>query len=154
VQLELETLVRLAAALFFSGILGWERETLGKPAGLRTHMLVGGGAALFVGLGEFLVIEFQHYGELLRFDPTRIIEAVVAGVGFLGAGTIFFARRERTVQGLTTAASLWTTAAVGMAAGLGRYVLAAGATAMIFVVLRCLFWFEAKTARKPAKDER
>ncbi len=151
-QLELETLARLAAALVFSGVLGWERETLGKPAGLRTHMLVGGGAALFVGLGEFLVIEFQHFGELLQFDPTRIIEAVVAGVSFLGAGTIFFARRGHTVQGLTTAASLWTTAAVGMAAGLGRYVLAAGATAMIFIVLRGLMWLETKAVRKPTED--
>ena len=151
-ELELNILVRLMAALVFSGILGWERETLGKPAGLRTHMLVGGGSSMFVGIGEFLVIEFQHFGELLRFDPTRIIEAVVAAVGFLGAGTIFFARSEHKIQGLTTAASLWTTAGAGMAAGLGRCVPAAGATALIFLVLRGLMWFENKSLSKPAKD--
>jgi putative Mg2+ transporter-C (MgtC) family protein len=147
---EIEVLLRSLAALVFSAVVGWERETLGKPAGLRTHMLVGVGAALFVGLGELLVIEFNSYGDKLRFDPIRIIEAVVTGVSFLGAGTIFFAREEQRVQGLTTAASLWTTAAIGVAAGLGRYVLAAGVTILLFTVLRVLGWIERRAESKRA----
>lgn len=142
----------MAVALVFSGLLGWERESVGKPAGLRTHMLVGAGAAMFVALGEMLVIEFNHFGELQRFDPTRIIEALVAGVSFLGAGTIFFARGPHRVRGLTTAASLWTTAAIGMAVGLGRFVLAGGATLILFAVLRGLLWLEEKGAGR-ADDE-
>ncbi len=144
VHVEWEILIRLAAALVLSGVLGWEREAAGKPAGLRTHMLVGAGAALFVGIGELLVIEFQSYGDLQRFDPTRVLEAVVAGVSFLGAGTIFFTRHGRTVEGLTTAASLWTTSAVGMCVGLGRYRLAVGATVLLFVVLHSLLWMERR----------
>jgi putative Mg2+ transporter-C (MgtC) family protein len=147
-DLEIEVLLRSLVALVLSGVIGWERETLGKPAGLRTHMLVGAGAALFVGLGELLVIEFNSFGDRLRFDPMRIIEAVVTGVSFLGAGTIFFTRQEQRVQGLTTAASLWTTAAVGIAAGLGRYVLAAGVTIMLFFVLRGLGWVEQRIESK------
>ena len=111
-------------------------------------MLVGGGAALFVGLGELLVIEFNSFGDRFRFDPMRIIEAVVTGVSFLGAGTIFFARDGQKVQGLTTAASLWTTAAVGIAAGLGRYVLATGVTLLLFVVLHSFGWLERRAALK------
>lgn len=147
-NIEVEVLVRFMAALAFSAVVGWEREKVGKPAGLRTHMLVGGGAALFVGLGELLVIEFNSFGDRLRFDPMRIIEAVVTGVSFLGAGTIFFARDGQKVQGLTTAASLWTTAAVGIATGLGRYILAAGVTLLLFVVLHGLGWLEARAAHK------
>lgn len=147
-DLEIEVLSRALAALVFSAVVGWERETLGKPAGLRTHILVGMGAALFVGLGELLVIEFNSFGDRLRFDPMRIIEAVVTGVSFLGAGTIFFARAEQRVQGLTTAASLWTTAAIGIAAGLGRYVLAAGVTILLFIVLRGIGWIERRAESK------
>jgi putative Mg2+ transporter-C (MgtC) family protein len=115
-------------------------------------MLVGAGAAMFVALGEMLVIELKPFGELQRFDPTRIIEAAAAGVSFLGAGTIFFARGEHRVHGLTTAASLWATATVGMAVGIGRYMLATGATLILFAVLRGLLWLERKGAR-PAGDE-
>lgn len=144
---ELDLLLRVAVAIVLGGILGWERQAAGKAAGLRTHMLVAAGAAMFVGIGDLLVREFQPFGELMRFDPTRLIEAVVAGVSFLGAGTIFVARREGVVHGLTTAASLWATAGVGMAAGLHRYTLACGATLLFFVVLRMLLRLEARLER-------
>lgn len=150
-ELELTILMRLVVALVLTGILGWERETVGKAAGLRTHMLVGFGAALFVGLGETLVQGFREYGELQRFDPTRVLEAVVAGVSFLGAGSIFFTRGVERVRGLTTAASLWATAGVGLAAGLGRYALAVGATALLLVVLRVLLRFEMKMPEPAAE---
>jgi putative Mg2+ transporter-C (MgtC) family protein len=135
---DLAILVRLAVAILLAGALGWEREATGKAAGLRTHMLVGMGAALFVSLVELFMLEFQYFGDLVRYDPIRVIEAIVAAVGFLGAGTIFVARQGDHVKGLTTAASLWATAAVGITVGLERYVLAIGSTLLVLVVLRLL----------------
>jgi putative Mg2+ transporter-C (MgtC) family protein len=134
---DLQILFRLLVALLLGGVLGWEREAARKAAGLRTHILVAMGAALFVGLGELLIARFGHAGDALRFDPLRIVEAVVTGVSFLGAGTIFVARGTQ-VHGLTTAASIWLTAAIGLAAGLERYVLAAGSTLLAWFVLRII----------------
>lgn len=135
---DLSILARVAVALALAGILGWEREQAGKSAGVRTHMLVGMAAALFVMLGELVIWRFQHYSDLIRLDPIRVIEAVVTGVSFLGAGTIFLTRGKDHVAGLTTAASLWMTSAVGMAVALERYVLAIGSTLLLFVVLRLI----------------
>ena len=132
-------LTKLLVAAVLSGVLGWEREAFGKQAGLRTHILVGVSAAMFVGLGGALMSFFGRDREDMQYDPIRVIEATVAAISFLGAGTIFVSRdRGETVKGLTTAAALWATAGVGLAAGLGRHVLATGATALIFVVLHVL----------------
>lgn len=144
-NLELVVLLRLAVAVVLTGLLGWEREAVGKAAGLRTHILVGVGSALFVGLSELLVQHFARYDDRLQFDPTRVLEAVVAGVAFLGAGMIFVSRGSSHVHGLTTAASVWSTAGVGMAVGLGRYVLAMGATALLLLVLRGLALLEKRS---------
>ena len=133
---DLAIMLRLVVAMVLAGAMGWERESTGKAAGLRTHMLVGMGAALFVSLAELVVRDFRHAGDALRFDPLRILEAVVAAVGFLGAGTIFVSRNEDHVKGLTTAASIWATAGVGIAVGLERFALATGTTVLILVVLR------------------
>lgn len=149
-QFDLNIILRLVIALALSGIIGWEREHTGKAAGIRTHMLVGMGAALFVILGELFVLRFREYGENLRFDPLRIIEAVVTGISFLGAGTIFVSRGGERVKGLTTAASIWVTAAVGMLAGLERYLLAGVSAIFIFVVLRVSGLLD----RKPENDKR
>jgi putative Mg2+ transporter-C (MgtC) family protein len=135
---------RLFISLILSGFLGWERERSGKAAGLRTHMLVGMGATLFVVLGELFIFRFSEYEQDMQYDPTRIIEAVVAGVSFLGAGTIFMSRDRDRVKGLTTAASIWITAAVSMVVGVERYLLAIGSTALIFVVLHVLSALERK----------
>jgi putative Mg2+ transporter-C (MgtC) family protein len=132
---DLGSLVRLLAALVLSGIIGWEREYTGKAAGLRTHMLVGLGAASFLILGELLARSFNAHGADLELDPLRIVQAVVIGVGFLGAGTIFVSRGDKHVIGLTTAASIWATAGVGMLAGLGSFLIAAFATVLIVCVL-------------------
>lgn len=151
---DLAALLRVALATALGGVLGWEREATGKQAGFRTHMLVALGAASFVTLGEAMVVHFNGFGDDLRFDPIRIIEAVVAGVSFLGAGTIFVSRSgDERVRGLTTAASIWATAAIGLAAGLGRWALAIGATVLALAVLRGMIWLErsrAKTAEPPA----
>ena len=145
----MNVLTRALVAIGLSGILGWERESAGKSAGVRTHMLVGLGACLFVILGELFVQRFNGAGhEQMRFDPIRVIEAVVTGVSFLGAGTIFVSRGKESVKGLTTAASILVTAAVGMMTGLQYYLLACGITAMIFIVLHVLGWLKDRlTAR-------
>ena len=113
---QLQTLAYVGLAMLLGAIIGLERELEDKPAGLRTHMLVGGAAALFVALADIVVgsLSAQLGSDLVRSDPVRIIEAVVTGVSFLGAGTIVLRRRERQVEGLTTAASILFTAAVGV----------------------------------------
>ena len=128
---------RLVVAALLAGVLGWEREQAGKSAGLRTHMLVGIAAALYTGLAEIASVELGAG----RSDPVRAIQAVAMGIGFLGGGIIFVNRNDR-VQGLTTAASIWATAAVGIAAGLAHFRLAAGATVLLAVVLHVLERFD------------
>ena len=114
--------LRLVIAAALGGLLGYERERKGKAAGVRTHMLVAMGAALFVLIP-------QQAGASMA-DLTRVVQGLVAGIGFLGAGAIVKADAEQTVHGLTTAAGIWMTAAIGIAAGLGRE-----ATALLSVLL-------------------
>jgi len=134
---DLVILSRLVVAALLAGVLGWERERAGKSAGLRTHMLVGIAAALYTGLAEVASVELGAG----RSDPLRAIQAVAMGIGFLGGGIIFVNRNDR-VQGLTTAASIWATAAMGVAAGLGHFRLAAGVTVLLAIVLHVLARFD------------
>ena len=120
--------VRLLVAGVLGGLLGWEREHAGKAAGVRTHMLVSMGAALFVLVAQ------QHGMEAP--DVSRVLQGIVAGVGFLGAGTILKGRARAQVQGLTTAAGIWLTAAIGTAAGLGLEATAVLSAVLAFAVLR------------------
>ncbi len=120
-------MVRLLLAALLGGIVGYEREHKGKAAGLRTHMLVAMGAALFVLVPE--------RGGMHIADMSRVIQGVVAGVGFLGAGAIIKRDSEEQVQGLTTAAGIWMTAAIGVACGLGREAIALLATLLAIVIL-------------------
>lgn len=139
---ELGLLVRLLAAGALAAALGWERERARKSAGLRTHMLVGIAAALYTVLGELAVLSYPGSDSGLRSDPVRVIQAVAIGVGFLGSGVIFVSKTGESVRGLTTAASIWATAATGIAAGLGHYVLAVGATILLLLVLRGMARFD------------
>jgi putative Mg2+ transporter-C (MgtC) family protein len=109
-----------------------------KPAGLRTHMLVAGAAAFFVALSRVGVERFDVSleGHLVQSDPIRVIQAVIAGVSFLGAGTIIRRGSERQIEGLTTAASLLFVAAIGVCVALSQVVLAAGATLLVLLTLR------------------
>ena len=134
---ELWILMRVAAAMALGGVLGIERELGRHAAGLRTHMMIAGAAALIVGLGDVVAEQFtrEQYRELVRIDPGHLIQAVVAAVGFVGAGAILRARGAQQVQGLTTASSLLMAAAIGVAAGLGHYLLALGASLMCVLVL-------------------
>jgi putative Mg2+ transporter-C (MgtC) family protein len=145
---DLFVLLRVAAAMALGGVLGIEREMGRHAAGLRTHMMIAGAAALIVGLGDSIAEHFQEerYRDLLQVDPVRLIEAVVASVGFVAAGTILRGRREDQVSGLTTACSLIMAAAIGIAAGIGRYAIAAGASLLCVVVLALFRRFERRDA--------
>jgi putative Mg2+ transporter-C (MgtC) family protein len=140
---ELQLLTRLLVAAALAGLLGWERERARKSAGLRTHMLVGIAAALYTSIAELAVAAMPPDTDL-QADPIRAIQAVAIGIGFLGSGVIFQRRNEDGVQGLTTAASIWATAAIGLAAGLEHYLLAVGATLLLLFVLRGLARFDVE----------
>ncbi|MBL0727716.1 MgtC/SapB family protein [Piscinibacter sp. HJYY11] len=120
-------LVRLLLAAVLGGILGYEREQQGKAAGIRTHMLVAMGAALFVLVPQ--------QGGMEVDDMSRVIQGVIAGIGFLGAGAIIKNKSEENVLGLTTAAGVWMTAAIGIACGLGREMTAVLSTVLALGVL-------------------
>jgi putative Mg2+ transporter-C (MgtC) family protein len=144
VHSELQLLTRLLVAAALAGLLGWERERARKSAGFRTHMLVGIAAALYTTIGQLSVAEIPPDTEGLRADPIRAVQAVAIGIGFLGSGVIFVSRNEDRVQGLTTAASIWATAAIGLAAGLEHYTLAVGATLLLLFVLRVMARFDVE----------
>jgi putative Mg2+ transporter-C (MgtC) family protein len=133
-----ETFLSLILAVLLGGIIGIEREITHKPAGLRTHMLVCMGSCLFtiISVHEFNV------------DPARLAAGIVTGIGFIGAGAII-AERERVV-GITTAASLWVTAAIGLTVGVGNYLLASLATLLVFIILSSRLIF--KKLRMRAKN--
>jgi putative Mg2+ transporter-C (MgtC) family protein len=128
----------IALAMLLGGLIGIEREFANKPAGFRTHMLVAGAAALFVGLGDALLGRFDPvaFPTIIQSDPIRIVEAIITGISFLGAGTIF--RRTEQVEGLTTAASILLSSALGISVALQQYALAFGVTLLALIVLRGL----------------
>lgn len=136
---EIDILLRVLAAMGLGGVLGWEREAADKPAGLRTHMMIAGSSALLVSLGEALVTSGAAMGHssVVRLDPIRMVEATMAGIGFLGAGTILRHGRKG-VEGLTTAASLLFTAALGVAVAVELWILAASLTLSAVVVLHLM----------------
>lgn len=146
---QLKILLEVAMAMALGGLIGIERELANKPAGFRTHMLVAAAAALFVGLADILVTAFSvsTTPEILRVDPIRIVEAIVTGVAFLGAGTIFRHRQGEAVEGLTTAASILLVSAIGVCVALGQLVLAASVTVLTLIVLRLMTRIE-NLARK------
>lgn len=119
--------LRLLIAAILGGVLGFEREQKGKAAGLRTHMLVALGAALFV-------LTPQQAG-VSDADLTRVLQGLVAGIGFLGAGTVLKGSGEEEIKGLTTAAGIWLTAAIGVAAGMGREATAVSSTLLALAIL-------------------
>jgi putative Mg2+ transporter-C (MgtC) family protein len=139
-----QIIAEVALAMLLGGIIGVERELADKPAGFRTHMMVAGAAALLVGLGDALLLRFSvSTGEGLRSDPIRIVEAIVTGISFLGAGTIFRRGSEREhVEGLTTAATILLCSAVGISVALRQFVLAVGVTMLALIVLRGLKFLE------------
>jgi putative Mg2+ transporter-C (MgtC) family protein len=149
-EAELLVIARVALAMLLGGVVGFEREQANRAAGLRTHMLIAGAAALIVGVGRVLADDFAdaHFREVVRVDPVRLIEAVVAAVGFVGAGTIIKQREAGEVHGLTTAAGLLMVAGIGVAVGLGHLAIAAGASVLCVIVL-----FVVKALERPSGRE-
>ena len=133
---EAALLLRLGLAVALGAVVGWERESVGKSAGLRTHMLVALAASLYTTAGALAVSHYHHADPYTRADPVRLVQAVALGIGFLGGGIISGRGPGGGVSGLTTAASIWSTAAIGLAAGLGHTIRALGTTALQFGVLR------------------
>lgn len=131
---------KLFIAAVLGGLIGWERERRGRPAGLRTHLLVCVGVALMMLVSEYIFVSYQDYksDSILRIDPARIAAQVVTGIGFLGAGTII--RFRASVRGLTTAASLWVAAGIGLAVGSG-FILPAVFTTVIAIATLILIPF-------------
>ena len=132
-EAELLSLGKISLACILGGLVGLEREFADKPAGLRTHMLVCATAAFFVLLAKIIVNSFEPEGPV-SVDPIRLIEAIVVGISFLGAGTILKYNRERTVEGLTTSASILSVSAIGIAVALDAYGLAIGVTLLDLII--------------------
>ncbi len=136
-RMQFQVISEVALAMLLGGLVGLERELADKPSGLRTHMIVAGAAALLVGLGDALLGRFNASVDVgIRTDPIRIVEAIIAGVSFLGAGTIFRRSKGEQVEGITTAASLLLVSAIGISVALRQHVLAVGVTVLALTVLR------------------
>ena len=137
--------LRLLLAAILGGLIGFQRERVGKAAGLGTHMLVALASALIVMLPE--------QAGLTSADLSRVMQGLVTGIGFLGAGVILKLSEERQIKGLTTAATIWLTAGLGMAVGLGRLLLAVLGTGLALIILfthrRLADWLERETGRPP-----
>ena len=129
-QLFTDTILRTLLSMFIGGLIGWERENTHRPAGLRTHMLVSVGACVVMQLGAY---NSTHIAAQFNIDPSRLGAQVISGIGFLGAGTII--KEGTTIKGLTTAASLWVVACVGLTIGAGAYILAIVGSLSVLITL-------------------
>ncbi len=138
-----EIILRLLGAMLIGIIIGTEREYTHRPAGMRTHMLVAIGSCAVMVTSQLIFCQYFQYGAVP--DPARLSAQVIAGVGFLGAGTIL--REGFSVKGLTTAASIWSVACLGIAVGGGYYVLAAVGTVCIFITLTLFDFLQKKMLR-------
>jgi putative Mg2+ transporter-C (MgtC) family protein len=145
-------LAQVALAMVLGGIIGVERELAQRPAGLRTHMLVAGAAALLVGMADSLIEQFYlDESDLVRSDPIRIVQSIIIGISFLGAGTIMRHPEQQHVEGLTTAASILISSGIGVAVALDKLVVAAGVTVLALAVLRGCHFIEAWLHRRKEK---
>lgn len=139
-SLPLQLVIRLLAAVLLGALIGYEREFRAKNAGVRTHIMVALGAALF------MIISQHGFPDAAKFDAARIAAGVVTGIGFIGGGIIM--KRKHDVSGLTTAASLWVTGAVGLSAGCGMFEVAIFATVLVLACLEALSVFSFKLGGK------
>lgn len=133
---EYEGLIRIALAALFGAAIGFDREAHTDNVGLRTHVLVAIGASTFTVLGTMITDSGVFRADDVTLDPTRILQGIITGIGFLG-GAIVFREGERA-KNVTTAAGIWTVTGLGIAVGLGNYLLAAGITALVLFVLYLL----------------
>jgi len=133
---QLTILLHVVIASVLSGLIGLEREKVDKPAGIRTNMLVGGAVALLVTLGEIIVMHFQTLGlgDMVSADPIRIIQAIIVGISFIGAGMVLQIRQEQKIKYLTTAATILFSTGIGISVALRQYYLAVGVTIFILFI--------------------
>ena len=146
-----EFILRIFVAALLGGAIGLEREYRAKEAGLRTHFLVALGSAVFMIVSAYGFDGVMNTPEH-RWDVSRVAAQVVSGIGFIGAGTIIFHKSENVVRGLTTAAGLWVTAAIGLACGGGLYILSVGSTFLVLVGLEAFNYFLHKFDKKRKRD--
>ncbi|MBQ6203503.1 MAG: MgtC/SapB family protein [Prevotella sp.] len=146
-----EFIIRLLVATALGAIIGLDREYRTKAAGFRTHVLVALGSALFMIVSVHGFDNLPKDQMTLSMDPSRIAAQVVSGIGFIGAGTIIF--QKNVVKGLTTAAGLWVTAAIGLACGVGMYVLAIVSTLLVLVCFEAFNFFLHKIRGKKENEE-
>lgn len=142
----IQVIIRLLAATMLGAIVGYQRETAGKPAGLRTHILVTLGTTVFV-------LASSGYG-MSSDGLSRVIQGITTGIGFIGAGSILKLSEERNIQGLTTAAGIWMTAAIGVAVGLGSLGLAILSTVLTLIILALAGPLEHRIDRKRMAKEK
>ena len=136
--------IRLLGSTIFGAAIGFEREHAGKKAGLRTHMLVSTGTTVFVLAG---------LGHGMENDAiSRVIQGIITGIGFVGAGSILKREEDKKIEGVTTSAAIWMAAAVGVACGLGGLGLGFIAVIVTLIVLRITFWFENRTLKTQPKN--
>ena len=145
--MEYEFILRIFCAAILGGLIGLEREYRAKEAGFRTHFLVALGSAVFMIVSAY-GFEGVASADTSRWDVSRVAAQVVSGIGFIGAGTIIFRKSENVVVGLTTAAGLWVTAAIGLACGGGMYVLSIAATLLVLVGLEAFNFFLRKIDKR------
>lgn len=133
-------------SMVLGGLIGFEREAAGKPAGLRTHMLVAGAATLLVLLGSQISATYldRFSPGVINVDPVRVIQAIIVGISFLGAGTIIVREKDQRIEGLTTAASVLFTAGIGIAVALSLWAISIGTTVLILIVVRIIGLIEAR----------
>lgn len=145
---EIEIIARLTVAAILGLIIGIERSHAGKSAGMRTYSLVATGSALFVGMTLLVSNQFINSGHNV-FDPLRVASQIVVGIGFLGAGVIFV--EKQVLTGLTTAAGLWVTAAIGAVTGFGFFAVATYTTALVLFIFEGLWYIENRFVRKASR---
>ncbi len=152
---ELKILLHVVIAAVLSGIIGYEREKNRKPVGIKTNMIVGGSVALLVMLGESIVYHFQALGlsEIIRTDPTRIIQAIIVGVSFIGAGTVMQVAKIHKVKYLTTAASILYSTGLGISVALDHYILSVGLTIFILLIYYPIKWIEDRFVSPENREE-
>jgi putative Mg2+ transporter-C (MgtC) family protein len=141
---ELNILLKVVVAVCMGGIIGIERELAKKPAGIRTHMFVAGAAALVMTLSTILINEFnQNFGSV-QSDPVRVIEAIIVGISFIGAGTVLKSEKEHNVYYLTTAASILFAAGIGITVALEKFALAVALTILVVIINAAVGGIEQK----------
>ena len=150
--IQFEIIMKIAIAMALGALIGLDREAANKPAGLRTHILVAGAAAMLISLGKIIVQDqINAFGSsMITSNPVRMVAAIITGISFLGAGTIIRDQSKGHVERLTTAASLLFASVIGMSVAVSQWVIAIGSTALVLIILRLLAWIERRI--KPVKD--